>query len=504
MIYFIAIYRDKNVLNAIEIQVLDQITPRNLWMEEQFLFEQIKSTYSSEYFHEISKYRLAWVPPYSSTMTYIPLNDIELQESIYNYFSSHRLKNFHLQVVFFLITSHPSIPIFAPRVHPASLVSYRTKLEIFNKLCQQYSEGLIPLDDLHSLLLHGVNVWKKVVYRNLPEDERVYHEYLNETVASGPKVTESNVERLFVEGEVPFDVFHDLKFAERAKVREQESQTYPRPYSESPCIVCSSDKGVIQCSSCENKVCTECILRLYGDSSTKTDSNVLTLHRYHCQKRSRVAEITAYVVPPPAYLIQLRLTGREAALAQLPPDESISEENEIVSSDEEEESISEGESETESEPRPEHETISGGERRLQKLDEWLKRRVQMFGKLKRKIEKHRSRSEDRRRNKGFRIREKALLEKYQARVTKYIDRHRFALSKLNSYDEETKILPSWSNLQIQLAVFRDDLRIYEDGGLAASGGPMSYRSIAESRRQPTLSLKSTTSRKIEDQVALHT
>ena len=476
-------HRDKNVLNSIEIHTLHQITPRNLWMEDAYLFEQIKAIFPSENFHEISKYQLAWTPPYSSTMTFIPLHDIELQESMYHYFSSHHQNSKHPDIIFSLVTSHPSIPVFAPKVHPASLVSYRTKLEIFNKLCGQYSQGLISLNELHDILLHGVNVWKKVLYRNLPDDERVYHEYLNEPVVSAPKVTENNVEQLYVEGEVPFNVFHDLKFAERARIRDQELLPYPRPYAQSPCVVCGGERGVIQCGTCENRVCTDCVLRLYGDSEHRSESNVLTLHRYHCLKRSRVAEVAAYVVPPPSYLMELRLTGREAALARLPPEEPHSEIDEGFSSEGEGNSVSEDESVDDAEPTIDALPAGVGELRLRKLEKWLQRRVHKFAKLKRKIDKHRSRAEDTRRSKRFRDRERALLDKYQARVTKYLDRHSFAANKLRSFDEDTKLLPLWSALRVQLAVFRDDVRLYEDGGLAASGGPLSNRSVAtESQR----------------------
>ena len=480
--------RDTSVLNSIEIHRLEQITPRNLWMEEAYLFEQIKADFSSEIFHDISKYQLAWTPPYSSTLTFIPLHDVELQESMYHYFSSHRQNKKHPEIVFFLITVHPSIPFFAPKVHPASLVSYRTKLEIFNKLCDQYSQGLILLNELHDILLHGVNVWKKVLYRNLPDDERVYHEYLNEPVVSAPKVTENNVEQLYVEGEVPFNVFHDLKFAERAKIREQELLPYPRPYAQSPCIVCGSERGIIHCRACENQVCTGCIMRLYGDAAHRAESNILTLHRYHCLKRSKVTEISAYVMPPPSYLMELRLTGREAALARLPPEPSSDVEPEY-SSEEDAQSIHEEETQDDAVPATDTLHACEGEFRLRKLEQWLKRRVEKFAKLKRLIDKHRSRAEDMRRNKNFRKREREILAKYQARVTRFIERHGFAVNKLQSFDEETKLLPLWSALRVKLAVFRDDIKIYEDGGLAALGGPLSYRSVAAASQRTATSMK---------------
>ena len=458
-------------------------------MEEAYLFEQIKSTFPSENFHDITKYQLAWMPPYSSTMTYIPLHEIELQESMYHYCSNHHQASKNPEIIFFLITSHPSISIFAPKVHPASLVSYRTKLEIFNKLCDQYSKGLILLNELHDILLHGVNVWKKVLYRNLPEDERVFHEYLNEPVVSAPKINENNVEQLYVEGEVPFNVFHDLKFAERAKVRDRELLSYPRPYAQSACVVCAGDDGVIQCRACENRVCTNCVLRLYGDSHHILESNILTLHRYHCLKRSKVAVISAYVVPPPSYLTELRLTGREAALALLPPLEPPSEAEDFSSSEEGEESFVENDTNDDAEPIPEPLPAGIGELRQRKLELWLKRKVIRFAKLKQKIDKHRSRAEDTRRTKSYRKRERALLEKYHSRVARYIDRHSVAANKLQSFNEETKLLPLWSALQVQLAVFRDDVRIYDDGGLGVAGESLSYRSVTAASQRAAVNSK---------------
>ena len=68
--------------------------------------------------------------------------------------------------------------LFAEKVHPASLVSYRTRNEVLGKLCEYFLEGKIENDELNEIMASHFDAWKKALYNYLPADEQVFHEYL--------------------------------------------------------------------------------------------------------------------------------------------------------------------------------------------------------------------------------------------------------------------------------------------------------------------------------------
>ena len=68
--------------------------------------------------------------------------------------------------------------LFAEKVHPASLVSYRTRNEVLGKLCEYFLEGKIENDELNEIMASHFDSWKKALYNYLPADEQVFHEYL--------------------------------------------------------------------------------------------------------------------------------------------------------------------------------------------------------------------------------------------------------------------------------------------------------------------------------------
>ena len=69
--------------------------------------------------------------------------------------------------------------LFAEKVHPSSLVSYRSKNEVLGKLCEYYLEGKIETDELNEIMASHYDAWKKALYNYLPADEQIFHKYLS-------------------------------------------------------------------------------------------------------------------------------------------------------------------------------------------------------------------------------------------------------------------------------------------------------------------------------------
>lgn len=421
-------------------------------------------------FHPCEKYCLSWRAPGTTLLSRIPLDDIEQQEKIYHVILKMDKKQL-AKLMFFFFPLQGNVSMFAPPVHPASLVSYRTKTELFNKLCEQYTQGKVTLEELNGILVNGIRVWMKVVYRNLPDDEREFHEYLNVPIQEAPKIDASNAGDKYLEGEIPFNVFHDLTFAERAKKRDLEALPYPRPYERAACVVCGDENGIIQCLQCENKICQQCILRLYGGVDSKADSNFLSLHRYHCMKRSRMSQFSVHVMHAPLYLTELRMTGRDHALTLLPPEEDSDDEEEVYQGSLDEESRnsdSDDEQAAQIVPTTEDDGADESTRQLRmagklnKLEAWLHKRIAKYEKLKAKVMKHQKKIDDKRHKREYIKREVAEKERYLARLPKYFTYQARAFQKASSMSTEERAFSKWKELVAELSRFQIDLEALQN------------------------------------------
>lgn len=104
--------------------LIADITRRNVWMENNFLFNQITSHFPNSLFHHVSNYVLKWQPPGSNFQVIIPLDDPGLQENAILVYAKLTAKE-QKKIIFLCTTLDSTMEIFAPNVHPASLVSYR-------------------------------------------------------------------------------------------------------------------------------------------------------------------------------------------------------------------------------------------------------------------------------------------------------------------------------------------------------------------------------------------
>jgi hypothetical protein len=60
--------------------MIKNVTRRNVWMEENFVFNLIKEQFPDEVFHPIDKYALKWQPPGSYFQVIVPLGFLQVLE----------------------------------------------------------------------------------------------------------------------------------------------------------------------------------------------------------------------------------------------------------------------------------------------------------------------------------------------------------------------------------------------------------------------------------------
>lgn len=218
-------------------------------------------------------------------------------------------------IIFNLVPIHPSLGQFSKRVHPASLVSYRTRNEVLAKLCDMFLNGKIEVNELNSIMSSGYDTWKHALYNYLPADEQVYHEYL---AHADEKISLKSPEKRYLDDEITLSDYEDLKFPERKKKKDLEKAGYPRPYTYGPCKICSSPEGLIKCNTCDSLVCTACVAENFLNPPTAIGSFLL-MHRIFCMRFGIVHAKSTHVEQEPAFLRTMRNTGREQALARLLP-----------------------------------------------------------------------------------------------------------------------------------------------------------------------------------------
>eukprot|EP01031_Cornospumella_fuschlensis_P044587 gene44587-54525_t len=147
------------------------VSRRNVWMEDLFIFNQIKAHFPDEIFHPPSQYILKWQPVGSYFQTIVKLDDPALQENAVMEMNK-MTKAQQKKMLFLFTTLDPAANMFAPKVHPSSLVSYRTKNEVLKKLSEYFLQGKISVDDIEQILLCSPDVWSNSLYNYLPEDEQ--------------------------------------------------------------------------------------------------------------------------------------------------------------------------------------------------------------------------------------------------------------------------------------------------------------------------------------------
>jgi hypothetical protein len=291
--------------NKKDILKFIDITYRNLWMEENFLFNQAIALNPGKRFHDISQYALQWQPPGSVFRVMIPLGDPSAQVNAVNILKSLTPAKRN-KMLFYFTTINPNMELFAPPLNPAADVSYHSRSQVLKKLCDIYLAGALSLHDLHTILEESYSVWKRALYNMLPEDEQQYHHYLTK---EPPKEIKKSLERKYLDDDINIETYIDMKFPIRKMKRDEENLTYPRPFEYETCLICSSDLGCIKCMHCVNKVCISCIQRVFCDQKT-AEGSFLLLHRRYCTKFGRLPYIDMSAAACPGYLLELQSTGK--------------------------------------------------------------------------------------------------------------------------------------------------------------------------------------------------
>lgn len=196
-------------------------------------------------------------------------------------------------------------------------------------------EGRFTIKEFENVMACGYDVWKAAMFNMLPEDEQVYHKYLTEKPEM--KISDKQIEKLYLDDKISLEEYSDMKFPERKKKKDIEATTYPLPYNFDVCIICkgeNGENGIIKCPTCTNMVCKICIRRTFLDEDTK-EGSFLLVHRRYCLQLGSMPKFNPIIVPEPGYIRELKLTGRAAALERLIPQAEIREEESISDSEEE-------------------------------------------------------------------------------------------------------------------------------------------------------------------------
>ena len=224
-------------------------------------------------------------------------------------------------IVFFFAPIDPAMPMFAVRVHPASLVSYRTKNQVLKKLCDFFLQDRISVQEIQAVLMCDQYVWSATLYNLLPGDEQVYHTYLNEQKPLDD--TKKSIAKSYIDGDISLHDYEDSKFPERRKLRGIEQMNYPLPFDMVACAICTKENaGIVSCHTCDSMVCASCMNSIFSGKNGRKSISFLLMHQKFCMKLGELPPVVPVVADEPAYLREFRTTSRTVALDKLLPKKS--------------------------------------------------------------------------------------------------------------------------------------------------------------------------------------
>ena len=292
-----------------DIFQINHVTTRNVWMEELFFYNKLVLMKPNETFHKPSKYTLKFQPPRSPFRLLIPLDDPQIQENMIILMSKWS-EEMQAKILFYFSPTDPTESLFARKVNPITVASYRTKNEVLKKICESFVDGKISLDDLTQTLNCDYEIWRRTLYNLLTDEEQLYHAYLLDK--NEPDISLERMAEKYQNDVISLAEYEDFKFPERAQLRDIEALEYPRPYEMKNCIICHSVKtATIKCQNCPNMVCKSCIESKFLNENGKVGS-FLYLHRLFCMKRGSALNLRLNPIKEPSYLIGLRDNGRIA------------------------------------------------------------------------------------------------------------------------------------------------------------------------------------------------
>lgn len=292
-----------------DIPKFREVTFRNIWMEENFLYDQAVLLNPGEKLHPSKCYALEWQPPDSTFRVMVHLDNQKAQADTLRRISSYP-KPLQKTIIFYFTTLSKNMDLFGEKVHPSATESYQDRPSVLRKLCQKYMQGVLRLEELNMILEAGYSTWKIALYNLLDEEEQSYHPYLQTPVVKAQK---KSLERQYLDDEIDLQRYEDLKFPVRKAKKDEEAMSYPRPYMCGTCIICKEENSaIVKCLHCPNVACPSCILRVFLDKET-SEGSFLLLHRRYCVRLGAFPVVAPAVEPEPGYLRDLRMTGLLAA-----------------------------------------------------------------------------------------------------------------------------------------------------------------------------------------------
>jgi hypothetical protein len=445
--------------------VIKNVTRRNVWMETDFLYNQIKSFNPDQLFHRPEKYALQWQPRGSMFRLIIPLNDPQVQENaiiIMSQFSKRERK----RILFFFAPIDPAMPMYAERVHPASLVSYRTKNQVLKKLCDYFLLDRISVEEIQAVLMCDQYIWSATLFNLLPEDEQVYHMYLSEQKPLDD--TKKSIAKSYIDGDITLEAYEDAKFPDRKKLREIEAASYPAPYEKGICTICTKENaGIVSCHTCDNMVCESCMLSLFSGKHGRKSISFLLMHQKFCMKLGELPPITPEVSGEQGYLREFRSCSRIVALEKLLPKRKTELQKEDELSEDEEDAENKRREEEERQRAAAEEAARLAQSNppaLRALKEQLPSRVKKLERLRKDIAEYTERAQDKSHTEQFNARNLRLrneaIEKLRATVQVHlekIEQQARALNLEGPFIED--LLATVADLQQQCAVASADLAV---------------------------------------------
>ena len=160
----------------------------------------------------------------------------------------------------------------------------RTIPQTTSFLVDGYLAGRVDIKDFDRVLKCKTSEMRSETFLLIPRREQPNHIYLKEERRRKTLLPED----AYRQDKVDLEQYMDLKFPERVEERKQMAKQYPLPEIPHTCIICSENRAHIKCMECDNRVCKECIHRLFIPDNKKSEMSdkqtYLLIHHTHCLK----------------------------------------------------------------------------------------------------------------------------------------------------------------------------------------------------------------------------
>ena len=184
---------------------------------------------------------------------------------------------------FNIVPRNPNDAVFNSEPEDVTQGELRTVPQITAFLADGYLAGRISIRDFDRVMKGRPSEMRRETFLLIPRREQHQHLYLKEE----RRKKKISAEDAYRQNKINLEEYIDLKFPERVVAREQMAKHYPLPELPHICIICGENRAHIKCMECENRVCKECIERVYmpdDDTDIYDTQTYLLIHHTHCLK----------------------------------------------------------------------------------------------------------------------------------------------------------------------------------------------------------------------------